>query len=234
MCGRYTLTADQEALIEEFGPARMLASHAPRYNIAPTQEAPVLVTHNGERYIVGFRWGLIPYWAKDPAIGNRMINARAESVATRPAFREALERRRCVVLADGFYEWMTEAGGRWPMRVRLESGRLFGLAGVWERWRPPGGGDPVRSFTILTTDATPSLQAIHDRLPVVLPPEAREQWLDPAADQKSLQELLRPYAHDDPLEAYRVSRIVNSPANDGPECIEPERSEGQRRGGDEG
>src|SRR3989338_8595947 len=105
MCGRYTLTADLEALVGEFGPAKLLASHAPRYNIAPTQNAPVLVSRDAERYVVDLRWGLIPYWARDPAIGNRMINARAETVATRSAFREALQRRRCVVLADGFYEW---------------------------------------------------------------------------------------------------------------------------------
>ncbi|MBI4540202.1 MAG: SOS response-associated peptidase [Gemmatimonadetes bacterium] len=220
MCGRYTLTADSDALLEEFGPARLLVVHKPRYNIAPTQEAPVLAAKDGQRYIVGFRWGLIPYWARDPAIGNRMINARAETAARRPAFRRAFERRRCVVLADGFYEWTKESGGKWPMLVRLKAGGLFGIAGLWDRWRPPGGGQPFRTFTILTTDANDLLRPIHDRMPAVLPPEACDRWLDPRADPASLLELLRPHASQE-LDVYRVSRLVNSPENDRPECVEP-------------
>lgn len=220
MCGRYTLTNDAEALVEEFGPARMLVEHRPRYNIAPAQEAPVLVQSGGERTIVGFRWGLIPYWAKDPAVGNRMINARAETVATKPAFRRAFERGRCLVLADGFYEWKKEPAGKWPMLIRLRSRRPFAFAGLWDRWSPGDGTEPVRTFTIITTDANDAVRPIHARMPVILGPAERELWLDPSADPGTLLELLRPYGGSD-LETYRVSRLVNSPANNRPECIEP-------------
>lgn len=219
MCGRYTLASPESWIREEFGVTELPADYRPRYNIAPTQPVLALVLEDGRLRARRFRWGLIPLWAKDPAIGKRMVNARAETLPETPAFRHAFERRRSLIVADGFYEWQKVGGVRVPMRVRPASGGPIALAGLWERWQPPGG-EPVVSCTIVTTEASDFMRPIHDRMPVLLPRGAREQWLDPAASRAELASLLRPYAGDD-LVAYAVSPLVNTPGNDLPECIAP-------------
>ena len=218
MCGRYSLIADLSTLGQRFSfDARQLSFEA-SYNIAPTQQ--VLTVVGGEQRRGGFmRWGLVPHWAKDLSGGARMINARAETVAERPAFRDALRRRRCLVLADGFYEWRRTAKGRTPMRIVMRSGVPFAFAGLWAVWRDPEG-NRIPSCTIITTAANDLLAPIHDRMPVVLPPGLEELWLDRSVDDPDvLASVLSPYA-DDALAAYEVSTLVNSAANNGPELIE--------------
>ena len=218
MCGRYSLIADLGALAHRFAfDARQLSFEA-SYNIAPTQQ--VLTVVGGEQRRGGFmRWGLVPHWAKDMSGGARMINARAETVAERPAFRDALRRRRCLVLADGFYEWHRSATGRTPMRIVMRSGEPFAFAGLWAVWRDPEG-NRVPSCTIITTAANELLAPIHDRMPVVLPPGLEDLWLDRSVDDPDvLASVLSPLA-DDALQAYEVSTLVNSAANNGPEIIE--------------
>jgi putative SOS response-associated peptidase YedK len=219
MCGRFTLSPPVSALQRALPGLALPADYRPRYNIAPTQ--PVLAARRLDDVTsVGWlRWGLVPPWARDPSIGNRMINARAETVREKPAFRSAYRKRRCVVMADGFYEWMRAGGGKVPMRIRLADGRPFGLAGLWERWIPHGG-EPMESCTLVTTAANATVAGIHDRMPVILDSAARERWLDPQTRAGDLAALLAPYAGDD-LEAYAVSTLVNSPANEMPECMVP-------------
>lgn len=220
MCGRFSLGVSTDDLMEEFGIVEGSLDWAPRYNIAPTQDvAAVIAGERGPR-IGTLRWGLVPYWADDPAVGNRLINARAESVADKPAFRDAFLSRRCLVLADGFYEWQRTGTGRpkIPVFVRLPDGRPFAFAGLWERWRPRHG-EPLYTCTIITTDATPALQAVHDRMPVILPADQRRQWLDHDTKPADLLAMLHPYSGD--FDAYRVSTLVNSPENDSPDCVIP-------------
>jgi putative SOS response-associated peptidase YedK len=219
MCGRYTLATSTKVLVERFRLAAEAPVLQPRFNIAPSQ-AVAVVPNRPECRLELFIWGLIPSWAKDPAIGNRMINARAETLAEKPSFRDALKRRRCLVLADGFFEWRKEGKQKTPIFVRLRSKEPFAFAGLWDRWRPPEG-DEVHSCTIVTTDANALLASIHDRMPVILPPADYDAWLDPRPHEpRELQALLRPFPGE-LMEAYAVSRLVNSPANDRPECIEP-------------
>ncbi len=222
MCGRFTLALDTEALRQAF-PWLTLPEHdlRPRYNIAPTQPVAVVI-NNHPQQLDFFAWGLIPPWAKDPTIGSRLINARAETLAEKPAFRNAYRRRRCLILADGFYEWRKEAGTarKTPMYIRLKSGEPFAFAGLWEVWNSPLG-DVVLSCTIITTTANDLVATIHDRMPVILPREAYDHWLDPEERRPAeLAPLLKPYAAEE-MEAYAVSTQVNSPAYDGPECILP-------------
>ena len=195
----------------------------PRYNAAPTQ--PVLAVMNGEeRRAEHLRWGLIPSWAKDARMGSRMINARAETLAKRPAFRAAFARRRCLVLADGFYEWRRSGNSRIPMRIVMKSREPFAFAGLWDTWQDPEG-EVVRSCTIITTEPNELLQPIHDRMPVILAEGAESLWLDDdLRDPLALGSLLTPYP-DGALEAYRVCPLVNRPSNDGPEVIVPEGEE---------
>lgn len=222
MCGRYSLTTPMEAVRQVFGfPER--PNLAPRVNIAPSQEVAAVRLEDGEagaRRFAWLRWGLIPSWAKDPAIGNRMINARAETLAEKPAFRAAFRRRRCLIAADGFYEWTTEQGRKQPYRITLKDGAPFGFAGLWERWDGPGGDGAVESCTIVTTEANERLRAIHPRMPVILAPESFDTWLDPATSTAEAQGLLRP-APAAWFTAYRVSPKINSPANDDLALIEP-------------
>ncbi len=194
-------------------------THAPRYNIAPTQMA-LAVTNGSERRGSYMRWGLIPSWAKSASVGSRMINARAEMVAERPSFRTALQRRRCLVLADGFYEWKGKGSGKRPMRIVMASGEPFAFAGLWDAWRDPKG-EVLRSCTIITTSANELLSPIHDRMPVILPRELESLWLDhDIRDYAALGGILTPYITDE-MEAYEVSSLVNSPANNGPEMVVP-------------
>jgi putative SOS response-associated peptidase YedK len=230
MCGRYSLTSPLDDLVEVFEVSEVaLAGHRPRYNIAPTQQAPVLVLgHTGLR-LGSLRWGLVPFWADDPRVGNRMINARSESVATLPAFRESFRSRRCLIPADGFYEWMVREAGdaaarkgkppKDPFWIHRPDQRPFTFAGLWERWRSPQG-ERLQTFTILTTRANDRLRSLHDRMPVVIRPEDRRAWLSEDTDPGTLHALLAP-APDAFFEAWPVSRRVNSPDVDEPICVLP-------------
>ena len=230
MCGRFTLHHTLEELEERFAAeveAPTVAETAPRYNIAPTQDI-LVVTENGARHLQGYHWGLIPSWAKDAAIGSRMINARAETLAEKPSFRTALQRRRCLIPADGFYEWQDAAADlpsgkkapRTPMHIRLQGGDLFAFAGLWDEWHAPDGS-PLRSCTIITTAPNSVTAPIHDRMPVILRPEDEGLWLDRSvSDASALLPLLVPYPAD-VMEAYAVSRSVNAPTVDDPACITP-------------
>ena len=219
MCGRYSLIADPGDLARRFEFDGDWLKFEPAYNVAPTQE--VLTVVGGESRRGGFmRWGLIPHWAKNASIGNRMINARAETVAEKPAFRDALRRRRCLVLADGFYEWQRSGGPKRPMRIVMRSGEPFAFAGLWSVWRDPDG-NRIPSCAIITTAANDLLRPIHDRMPVILPRDMEEFWMDSNVDDPgALGNILTPYA-DEAMEAYKVSTLVNSAANDGPEVIAP-------------
>jgi putative SOS response-associated peptidase YedK len=194
---------------------------APRYNIAPSQPVAV-VPNDGLLKLDYYVWGLIPSWAKDPSIGSRMINARGETLAEKPSFRAAFRRRRCLILADGFYEWQQTPGGKTktPMYIRLKSGEPFAFAGLWESWNSPDGSQ-VLSCAIITTEPNPLMAKIHNRMPVILPQAAHMPWLHSGeADTKALSALLKPYPAEE-MVAYPVSKLVNSPANDVPAVIEP-------------
>ena len=218
MCGRYSLIADLGELAKRYEFDGDELALEPAHNIAPTQD--VLTVVGGETRRGGFmRWGLIPRWAKNASIGSRMINARAETVSEKPAFRDALRRRRCLVLADGFYEWQRTGAARKPMRVVMRAGEPFAFAGLWSVWRDPDG-NRIPSCAIITTTANDLLRPVHDRMPVVLPREMEEFWLDRSVDDPdALGSVLTPYP-DDAMKAYEVSTLVNSAANDGPEVIE--------------
>jgi putative SOS response-associated peptidase YedK len=221
MCGRYTLKADKKQLAETFVDFEFPADMPPRYNIAPSQPIAV-VANNGETKVDFFTWGLIPSWAKDPAIGSRMINARAETMAEKPSFKTAYKRRRCLVLADGFYEWKKEPGSsaKTPMYIQLESQQPFAFAGLWESWHN-GDGSHILSCTIITTTPNSLMANIHNRMPVILPPDAYALWLDPAEKKPGdLQSLLQPYPAEE-MTAFPVSRAVNNPQNNSPECVAP-------------
>ena len=219
MCGRYSLTTDEKQLQARFVARTLPRTQTARYNIAPTQPVWALV-HDREPRIVTLRWGLIPSWAKDKAIGNRMINARAEGIAQKPSFRRAIRKRRCLVLADGFYEWKKTGPSKVPYYIRLKSSEPFGFAGLWERWAGPSG-ETIHSCTIITTTPNERMADIHHRMPVIVPREAEERWLDPTVeDPQKILPLLQPYPAGE-MEAYAVSTVVNSPRNDVAACIEP-------------
>lgn len=220
MCGRYTLTRWSED-VAQIVKASINSNLTPRYNIAPTQPVATILQPESsqERELRFLHWGLIPSWAKDESMSARMINARAETVAEKPAFRSAFKRRRCLVLADGFYEWQTQGKKKQPFYFKLKNGEVFGFAGLWEHWEK--NGNVVESCTIITTNANNLMQPIHDRMPVILPAKDYEMWLDPdMAKVEKLQELLQPYSEEE-MSAYPVSTIVNKPANESAECVEP-------------
>lgn len=226
MCGRFTLRRP-DLLAERFQATLDLdAVPVPRYNVAPTQPVPIVVLAPEGRVIHTARWGLIPRWAKDPAIGSRMINARAETVAEKPSFRAALRSRRCLVPADGFYEWQAGPRGKTPHLIQQRDGDLVAFAGLYEHWRDPAGAI-VTSCTIITTEPNDLLlhggvggQAIHDRMPAILRPDLEAAWLDPALDVgDAWRMLLQPYPATW-MTAYPVSQVVNSSAQDRPEMIE--------------
>ncbi|MDY7095550.1 MAG: SOS response-associated peptidase [Acidobacteriota bacterium] len=221
MCGRYTLTAPSEVIAEVFDVAEVTAELSPRYNIAPTQETAIVgLNHEGKRTLGTMRWGLIPHWAKDPSIGNRLINARSETAAEKPSFRSSFKKRRCLVPADGFYEWKKLDGRKQPYYLRLKEHRPFAFAGLWARWS--GEDDqPVLSFTLLTTEPNELAKEVHDRMPVILQPKHYDTWLDPEVhDREQLEAMLGSYPAEE-METYAVSTEVNSPRNDRPSCIEP-------------
>ncbi len=217
MCGRFALTVDPADLQDAFPEFTFPAQYAARYNIAPSQ--PILALPNdGTGKADFFLWGLIPSWAKDPSIGARMINARAETLAEKPSFRAAYKYRRCLIFANGFYEWQVRPGikVKVPHFIHLKSGASFAFAGLWEHWQSPDGAE-IRSAAVVTTEPNELMSSIHNRMPVILPAAAQAQWLDPAP-RSDLQGLLVPYPTAE-MEAYPVSTLVNSPANDHPEII---------------
>lgn len=215
------MTATPEQIAEQFSLA-MTPQLAPRYNIAPSQ--PVAAARQNrdtqQRELVHFHWGLIPSWAKDPAIGYKMINARSETVAEKPSFRNALKYRRCLVPASGFYEWQKVGKGKQPHYIQLMDGEPFAIAGLWEHWQSADGSE-IESVTLLTTSPNEVMRPLHDRMPVILHPDDYTLWLDPQTTQSDLLlPLLRPFPAEQML-AYPVSTLVNSPANDLPACILP-------------
>jgi putative SOS response-associated peptidase YedK len=217
MCGRYTLSTPAGRLAEEFQ-LDSTVEIPPSYNVAPTQQVAAVLEDEGGRCLEMLRWGLVPSWADDPEIGARMINARSETAAEKPSFRRAFRGRRCLIPADGFYEWKRENGGKQPYYFRMQDGRPFAFAGLWESWEKGDGN--WRTCAILTTRANSVLEEIHDRMPVILPRDAYNAWLDPNAEKEELGELMLPYPGAD-LETYPVSRFVNSPRNNDERCIEP-------------
>lgn len=232
MCGRFTQSCSWEETAELFDLEEIPEDLPPRYNVAPTQHAAV-VRNEGIRRLRMLRWGLIPSGARDPAIGSRLINARAETASVRPSFRAAFHARRCLVPVDGFFEWERLGRRRQPWLFRMREGGAFALAGLFERWRPPpgiaaprvpGAGPQatVETFTILTTDANEVVAPVHDRMPVILHPDAFEPWLGGG------EVPLGPFSPE-AMTAFRVSPVVNSPANDDPRCVEPLREDGGSR-----
>ncbi|MCA9177025.1 MAG: SOS response-associated peptidase [Planctomycetales bacterium] len=240
MCGRYTLRTPADAVLDHF----QLGAAAPlqlalRFNIAPMQDAPVVrwqrtpvelaesadatlesPESTGQRELAGLRWGLVPFWAADPKGGARMINARSETVASKPAFRAAFKRRRCLVPSDGYIEWETRGKQKLPHYIQMQDERLFAYAGLWESWGKRETGNRLDTFTILTTDANDLTSSVHDRMPVILNEADYDMWLDPDFNVvEPLQELLRPYPGDE-MKMRRVSTRVNNVRNDDPECLE--------------
>lgn len=219
MCGRFTLTANPDQLQITFELSeRPPAEPGPRYNIAPTQPVAV-ITNQAPRKLELFRWGLIPSWAKDPKIGNSLINARGETVAEKPAFRAAFKRRRCLILADGFYEWKKEGQAKTPMYIQLKDGGPFAFAGLWEVWQAADGSN-VPTCTIITTAPNKLMESIHDRMPMILPPKAYATWLTPGElPAAEAQALLQPFAASK-MKARAVSTLVNNPRVDNSQILQ--------------
>lgn len=220
MCGRYVLTVPGDLLAAAFG-LEEVPELTPRYNIAPSQVVPIVRRGDGGRDELAWaRWGLIPHWAKEAAIGNRLINARADGLADKPSFRDSFRRRRCLIPADGFYEWQKIGTRKQPWLLRLAGGAPFAFAGLWSSWTDPESREPFETCTIVTTEPNELAARVHDRMPVILPAGARADWLDPAAERQSLLDLLVPYSADE-MEAFEVSTRVGNPTHDDPALIEP-------------
>jgi putative SOS response-associated peptidase YedK len=219
MCGRYTIVASPEALRALFGYAEQ-PNFPPRYNVAPTQPIPIVRFVNGARHFALVRWGLLPSWVKDPKKFTLLINARGESLSDKPAFRAAMKRRRCLIPADGFYEWKGGGPRKQPYYIRAKSGEPFAFAGLWETWTGPNG-EELETAAIVTTAANKTLAPIHDRMPVIVPPDQFDLWLDNSTeDVAAVAALIHP-APENLLEAYPISTDVNRVANDNPKLLEP-------------
>ncbi|CAH2716035.1 SOS response-associated protein YedK [Neobacillus rhizosphaerae] len=222
MCGRFTLTATFEEIIDRFDIQSFMEEelYSPSYNIAPSQ-AVLAVINDGKSNRMGFlKWGLVPSWAKDRAIGNKMINARSESLTEKPSFRNAFKKKRCLVIADSFYEWKRhEDKTKTPMRIKLKSDEMFAMAGIWEGWKSPEG-KTLYTCSVITTGPNDLMKGIHDRMPVILKPEDEKIWLDPSiSDSKFLHQFLVPF-DDNLMETYEVSSLVNSPKNNSVNLIQ--------------
>lgn len=222
MCGRFTLAVDPSLLLKLFPGLVLPSDLVPRFNVAPTQ--PVLGIFGARgKHAENFHWGLIPFWAKNKGIGASMINARAESLAEKPAFRRAFEKRRLLIPADGFYEWRKDGKVRTPFYIRMKTGEPFAFAGVWEKWASKDAPeDAVRSASIITVAANELVAPLHDRMPAIIPAADFERWLDPENEQPAA--LLKPYDAD-PMTMYEVSRVVNNANNETPECVAPVEEE---------
>jgi putative SOS response-associated peptidase YedK len=219
MCGRFTQKSSPKKVAEKFG-VESIPPLIERYNVAPMQQVLGIRESDNDREATFFRWGLVPAWAKDSSTGNKLINARAETVAEKPPFREAFKSRRIIVPAEGFYEWAGRGTKeKQPYYFRMKDGEPFAIAGLWERWE--GDGGPLETCTLLTTEANSLLSAYHDRMPVILKPEDYDTWLDTEVRRAELlKPLLRPYP-DGGMSAYAVSPLVNNPSNEDPRCVEP-------------
>ena len=215
MCGRFSLF-DMLGLKVRFN-LDLPDFISPRYNIAPSQEVLAIINDEGNQ-AVQFRWGLIPFWSKDIS-SKGLINARTETIHKKPSFKQSLKHRRCLIPADGFYEWMKEESGKRPYRITLKSGEVFAFAGLWDTWISPQG-DKINSCTIITTSANTLLEPIHKRMPVILDKEKEEVWLDPETDNETFKSILKPYPAE-LMKSYEVSTAVNSPRNDVPEVVKP-------------
>lgn len=228
MCGRFSQERSTSELAEIFGAEDRIDLPGLRFNVAPTDEAAVIVQREDKRAVTAFRWGLIPHWSESKDTGNRMFNARSETIDRNPAFRYAFGKRRCLVPVDAFYEWQREGKVRKPFAVVRPDGKPLALAGLWAGWKDPETDEVIRSFTILTTGPNEMMRPVHDRMPVLIPESAWDQWLDPTltkpSDLRELRGLLEPAA-DDELRMYRVSPRVNSVRNDGPDLVEPVEAE---------
>jgi putative SOS response-associated peptidase YedK len=221
MCGRFTLTVEElKPILARFHLSAADGPIVPRYNIAPTQNVAVVLNESPDRLSM-VQWGFIPSWAKDPGVGAQLINARAETLAEKPTFRSAFKKRRCLVLADGFYEWRKEADGKTktPMYAHLKTGEPFAMAGLWEVWKAPTG-ESRRTCTVITTEPNELMSPIHNRMPVILPRDLEADWLDDSLEALALLSMLKPYAADQ-MQVYPVSRRVNAPANDEPALVQP-------------
>jgi putative SOS response-associated peptidase YedK len=236
MCGRYTAAKDFGELIKLVGIVMRLPFFAPRYNIAPTQMAPVIYKERHQPAVKLMRWGLIPSWAKDESTGNALINARVETIESRTAFREAFKHRRCLIPADSFYEWKETHGERQPFRVMLKSGEPFCFAGLWDRWiKPPSlenhdtdldeapASETIDSFTIITRAANAAIGPLHDRMPVIIASNHFGWWLEDDDPRSEGYKLALAHPSGEPLKIYPVGNLVNSPKTDDPRCIEPVR-----------
>lgn len=221
MCGRYTLTVDPADLRDMLELGELPADLHPRYNIAPTQPVAV-VTSADDRKVEMFQWGLIPSWSKDPSIGSRMINARTETLQEKPAYRASFARKRCLILADGFFEWKQIDKSKRPFFIQLQAREPFAFAGLWDHWTSPKG-DEKRTCTIITCAPNDLMAELHNRMPVILDRSTMWEWLDPAANSIGLRALLVPYAKS--MMAHPVSRLVNRPENDSPACIASEKAD---------
>lgn len=215
MCGRFAFYSPTEAAAALFGVTASMEAR-PRYNIAPTQDiAAIREDENRQRELVMLRWGLVPFWAKDPSIGSRMINARAETVAEKPSFRAAFRHRRCIVLADGFYEWRKQGDTKTPYFISLASGEPFALAGLWENWNDKASGESLQTAALITTSANEFMQPLHHRMPVVMQPDAADEWLAGSRDP-----LEHATERTPKLQAWPVDRRVNNARNEGKELID--------------
>jgi putative SOS response-associated peptidase YedK len=220
MCGRFTVAVDPQLLAARFD-VELPAEIAPRFNVAPTDQVLALTERSAGRELMLARWGLIPHWAKEAKVGARMINARAETLAEKSAYRPLLAKGRCLVLADGFYEWRLDPDGRKrPVRYTLEDGQPFGFAGLWTSWRDPGSGEQLRSVTIITTSANELVAPVHDRMPVILPRAVEQRWLDREVPPAEALELLAPNPPEQ-MRAAEASLLVNAVANDDLRLFDP-------------
>jgi len=218
MCGRYTLTQALQAIKIHFFPLAISMDHLPRYNIAPTQEVPVVMAANGKRELAAMRWGLIPPWATEKKPGSPMINARAETVHEKPGFRQSFKNKRCLIPADGFIEWVKTGKDKRPQYITLKSGELFAFAGIWSEWKKDGG--VLWTFSIITTECNALLQPVHERMPAILAPSDYDAWLAPSSTPADLHSLLRPFPSD-AMQMYPIAPEINSPKNDHAECLRP-------------
>ena len=220
MCGRYTLSKPKKIKAKELKVKQQeFDLLKPRYNIAPSQQVTAILNED-ERHVSSVKWGLIPVWAKDEAIGYKMINARSETLLEKPSFKSLLPTRRCLILADGFFEWLDTGRGKQPYFIHLRSGEPFTFAGLWSHWKNPKG-EEIKSCTIITCGPNKLIEKIHNRMPVILDAEAQELWLNPEnQERRALTSLLNPYPEKE-MEAYPVSKIVNLPVNDSEDCIFP-------------
>ncbi|KUG02509.1 hypothetical protein ASZ90_020141 [hydrocarbon metagenome] len=216
MCGRFTIIDDIDKICQRFNCSSLETGFKPRFNVAPTQEVPVIITSSqGHTELRIMRWGLVPNWAKDRKIGSRLINARIETISEKPSFRSSFRYRRCIIPSNGYYEWKKSGKEKLPYHIVMAQEELFGFAGLWDRWLDEAGQE-LLSFTIITAEAAPAVSTIHDRMPFILKKEDEQSWLD-GSDGSNLMNILKPA---DNLMSYRVATIVNSPANDVPACIE--------------